>query len=297
MITVNLYGRGGQGIKTAAHIVGTTAFLSGLYVQDQPLYGAERRGALISAYVRISEKTILERGQIDNPSLVVIGDDSLLDNEDENPLQYVSASTILLINSSLNKSELLSKYKIKNPLIVSDLTKFAIEILKRPSTGVAIAAATCKLLKFEFNMLQQSLIKELINIQLSKEETAKNVDLAKTVFETTPHTDIVTARSESIQTVNMIEPKYHKPTISTCSITSTGNSILRNRGQWSSYKPIIDYDNCTKCMICYVYCPDSAYTIDSRGYPIVNYDACKGCDICKTECPVKVITLVKRSTK
>jgi pyruvate ferredoxin oxidoreductase gamma subunit len=297
VITVSLYGRGGEGIKTAAHIVGTASFLSGYNVQDQPLYGAERRGAPISAYVRISKKIIMERGQIDNPSLVVVGDDSLLDVASDNPLQNLPESTVVLINTSLSKEELVSKYNIKNSLIVFDLTKSAVDNRTKPNTGVAIASATSRFLELNFDLVRQSIIKELVNIQLSREDIAKSVDLAKTIFETIPHVTLVAPTSTKIREPGIFEPRYHEPEISTCAITATGNSILRERGQWSNYKPIIDYDNCTKCMICYVYCPDSAFTIDSRGYPIVDYEACKGCNICHTECPVKVITLVKRTKK
>jgi pyruvate ferredoxin oxidoreductase delta subunit len=60
---------------------------------------------------------------------------------------------------------------------------------------------------------------------------------------------------------------------------------------------VIDYDECTKCRICFVYCPDSAITIGADDYPHVNYDACKGCDICYTECPVKAISLVRRDDR
>jgi Pyruvate/2-oxoacid:ferredoxin oxidoreductase delta subunit len=48
-------------------------------------------------------------------------------------------------------------------------------------------------------------------------------------------------------------------------------------------------------MICFVYCPDSAITIESDSkYPIVDYGACKGCNICFTECPTKAIALERR---
>ncbi len=294
MITTSLHGRGGQGVKTAAHIIGTAAFLAGFHVQDQPLYGAERRGAPISAYVRVSNQIILERGQIDNPSLVVIAEDSLLDISIDNPLQDVSENTVVLINSSLDKPELVSKYNIKNPLILFDLTKFVPDIIAKPVLGVALAASACKVLDLNFELVRQSIIKELINIQVSKEEITKSIDLAKEVYDAIEPIAIAAPTKLGIKEFGIFELKYHKPAVSTCSITAIGNSVLRSRGQWSNYKPIIDYDKCTKCMICYVYCPDSAYTIDSQGYPIVDYDACKGCNICQTECPVKVITLVKR---
>ena len=47
-------------------------------MQDQPFYGAERRGAPISAFITISDRPILTRGIIFNPFFTIIADDSLL---------------------------------------------------------------------------------------------------------------------------------------------------------------------------------------------------------------------------
>ena len=297
MIAVSIFGRGGQGIKTASHIVGDVAFASGNQVQDQPLYGAERRGAPISAYVRISQRPILERGQIVNSSLIVIADDSLLDSVVDNPLHTVNDSTVIMINSSKDPSEIRSRYKINNVLVISDLTKITQDITHKSILGVAVSSAICKLLGFEFTAFEKSLKSELKEIGIHQDDLTKNIDLAKSCFDLISHTRIETTPKLTIKESKIIEPVYHHPKISTCTITATGNSRSRERGAWSNFKPVIDYDGCTKCMICYVYCPDSAFTIDSNGFPIVDYEACKGCNICKTECPPKVISLVRRENK
>lgn len=297
MIAVSLFGRGGQGIKTASHIVGDVAFASGNYVQDQPLYGAERRGAPISAYVRISQTPILERGQIVNSSLVVIADDSLLDSLVDNPLQTVADSTVIMINSSKDQTKIRERYRINNVLVISDLTKRTQDITHKSILGVAVASATCKLLGFEFKEVEKSLKSELKEIGIHTEEIPQNIELARSCFNQTSDVKIETITSSKIKESPIVNPTYHHPQISTCTITATGNSILRERGAWSNFKPVIDYDGCTKCMICYVYCPDSAFTIDVKGFPVVDYEACKGCNICKTECPPKVISLVTREKK
>jgi uncharacterized protein (DUF2267 family) len=80
MIRVRFHGRGGQGMKTASRIVGTAAFLDGWLSQDSPVYGAERRGAPTAAFVRIAHAPIRERGVIATPDLVVVADDTLLDD-------------------------------------------------------------------------------------------------------------------------------------------------------------------------------------------------------------------------
>ena len=68
MLRIRFHGRGGQGMKTASRIVGSAAFHAGLVVQDSPIYGAERRGAPMSAMTRIAHEPIRERGAITRPT-------------------------------------------------------------------------------------------------------------------------------------------------------------------------------------------------------------------------------------
>src|SRR3972149_7295822 len=110
MIRIRFHGRGGHGIKTASRIVGTAAFSEGYHVQDFPLYGAERRGAPITAYTRIADETILERGIIADPDVVIIADDSLIEDPMANPLGGIVPSTLIVINT--NKSDILEKITI-----------------------------------------------------------------------------------------------------------------------------------------------------------------------------------------
>ena len=59
-------------------------------------------------------------------------------------------------------------------------------------------------------------------------------------------------------------------------------------GKWRSVRPVIDYNKCTACMICWKFCPDFAIKI-INGKPHIDLDYCKGCAICIEECPVKAI--------
>jgi pyruvate ferredoxin oxidoreductase gamma subunit len=74
---IRFHGRGGQGIKTAARILGSAFFAEGFEVQDAPRYGAERRGAPLYATVRAALHPIDERGEILRPDLVVLADEML----------------------------------------------------------------------------------------------------------------------------------------------------------------------------------------------------------------------------
>jgi len=68
-------------------------------------------------------------------------------------------------------------------------------------------------------------------------------------------------------------------------------SLEYKTGDWRALRPIIDYNKCVKCMICWLYCPDMAVLWDGENVRI-NLDYCKGCGICAHECPVKAIKMV-----
>jgi len=76
-------------------------------------------------------------------------------------------------------------------------------------------------------------------------------------------------------------------------IPEPGNSKHYSTGDWRSLRPVIDREKCTRCGLCWIYCPDTAIIKAEEGrryYVDLNY--CKGCGICAEECPVKAITMV-----
>ncbi len=73
------YGRGGQGGVTAANILVYAAIYQGLYAQGFPFFGAERRGAPVMAFARISDKPILRHGMFHETDILVILDHRLID--------------------------------------------------------------------------------------------------------------------------------------------------------------------------------------------------------------------------
>ncbi|MCD6248387.1 MAG: 2-oxoacid:acceptor oxidoreductase family protein [Hadesarchaea archaeon] len=82
MEEVRFHGRGGQGAVTAANILATAAFKEGKYVQSFPMFGTERRGAPVAAFVRMSDKPIRVRFQVYEPDIVVVLDPGLLEAVD-----------------------------------------------------------------------------------------------------------------------------------------------------------------------------------------------------------------------
>jgi len=74
LIELRFHGRGGQGAVTAANILASAAVLEGKYAQAFPYFGAERRGAPVEAYARISDRPIQRHSQVREPDIVVILD-------------------------------------------------------------------------------------------------------------------------------------------------------------------------------------------------------------------------------
>ena len=69
---IRIHGRGGQGAVTAAQLLAHAAFLEGKWVQAFPYFGAERRGAPVKAFARISDEPILVHSQVYNPDYIIV---------------------------------------------------------------------------------------------------------------------------------------------------------------------------------------------------------------------------------
>ena len=69
---VRMSGLGGQGVVTAAHILGSAATTQGFESTVNPFFGAEKRLAPAESYVRISNERIYERGEILKPDIIMI---------------------------------------------------------------------------------------------------------------------------------------------------------------------------------------------------------------------------------
>jgi 2-oxoacid:acceptor oxidoreductase gamma subunit (pyruvate/2-ketoisovalerate family) len=129
MIEIRFHGRGGQGAVIASKILAVAFFKEGKYVQAFPAFGAERRGAPVSAFTRIDEIPISLRTYIYNPDRVVVLDPTLIEsidvtegmkeggiiilNSDKDPYQYESFGHFILATVDANRIAV--KYGLGTP--------------------------------------------------------------------------------------------------------------------------------------------------------------------------------------
>ena len=129
IISLTLLGRGGMGVVTCAELIAEAAFLSGSFfdVHAYPSFGAERRGAPVQAYAKLSRvNTIWDRAQIENPNVLIIFDETVLNQEIASSLKQEG---IFIINSEREPEFFVDRYKLsdKSKIVVADISKLAIE--------------------------------------------------------------------------------------------------------------------------------------------------------------------------
>jgi len=82
MQEIRFHGRGGQGTVVASILLAKAFFRAGYDVQTFPLFGVERRGAPVEAYLRLDKHKILARNNVYTPDHVVVQDAKLLQSVD-----------------------------------------------------------------------------------------------------------------------------------------------------------------------------------------------------------------------
>ena len=99
LVEICFHGRGGQGSVTAANLLVAAALKDGNKgVQAFPLFGAERRGAPIRAFARISDEEIHLRSEVYFPDIVIVLDESIIEIVDV--LKGLKRGGKILINTT-----------------------------------------------------------------------------------------------------------------------------------------------------------------------------------------------------
>ncbi len=128
-VEIIIHGRGGMGVVTCAEIIAEAAFLSGNFkdVHAYPSFGAERRGAPVQAYTKLSrEETIWDRAQIEFPNILIVFDESVLNHEISMSLKR---GGIFIINSDKEPDFFTNNYNLKEDVkvVVADISRLSIE--------------------------------------------------------------------------------------------------------------------------------------------------------------------------
>jgi 2-oxoacid:acceptor oxidoreductase gamma subunit (pyruvate/2-ketoisovalerate family) len=79
MRELRIHGRGGQGAVIASKVLAVALFREGRWVQSFPAFGVERRGAPVTAFLRIADRPIRLRCEITEPDDLIVLDPTLVE--------------------------------------------------------------------------------------------------------------------------------------------------------------------------------------------------------------------------
>lgn len=149
MFEFRLHGRGGQGIVVAAAIFAEAVFLEGYFARAFSLFGAERRGAPVTAFIRVSKDRLMPRSRIYQPDYVVVFDSTL---SGSTYIAGLKKSGTLLINAGNHWNDNLigetaneSQVKIINVDATEIAWKHKLAIGSFPMVNTAMLGAMAKI--------------------------------------------------------------------------------------------------------------------------------------------------------
>jgi len=97
MLQIVIQGRGGQGAQTAGNLLAMAFYAEGRQVQCFASYGGARRGTPVSSFLRVDDRPVRLRCDIERADAILCFDASLLEGR---LLACAHAGTLIVVNSA-----------------------------------------------------------------------------------------------------------------------------------------------------------------------------------------------------
>ena len=178
MQEIRFHGRGGQGTVVASVLLAKAYFSAGYYVQSFPLFGVERRGAPVEAYLRLDKKKILIRSNVYAPDHVIVQDANLLEHVDVIKGLKPQGWVVLNAAAPLENLQLFSGFRFAHV----DATRIALEHDLGTRTQPIINTAMLGALARVMGAPPMDMISEAIQMDISS-NPSENVKAAQTAYD------------------------------------------------------------------------------------------------------------------
>jgi len=142
MRELRIHGRGGQGAVIASKVLAVALFGEGRWVQSFPAFGVERRGAPVTAFLRVADAPIRLRCEVAAPDDLIVLDPTLIDAIDVTA--GLKAGGAILINSARAPAEygaLAARYRLATVDASAIATSHGIGSRTQPIVNTAILGA------------------------------------------------------------------------------------------------------------------------------------------------------------
>ncbi|ESQ23269.1 MAG: 2-oxoacid:acceptor oxidoreductase, gamma subunit, pyruvate/2-ketoisovalerate family [uncultured Acidilobus sp. MG] len=180
MLEIRWHGRGGQGAVTASEVIASASILEGKYALAFPEFGAERRGAPVRAYTRVTDTPLIPRTPVERPDVVVILDRSLIK---QNYVEGLKEGGVVVANTPAKPSELLEKLGLGSSYRAAtvDATSIALKWLKANIVNTAILGALVR----STGVVKLDTVLEVIKSRFHGRVAEANVMAVKEAYEST----------------------------------------------------------------------------------------------------------------
>lgn len=130
LIEIRWHGRARQGVITASEMLAGAALADNKHFFSFPDFGAERAGAPVRAFTRVSNQPIRHHCTINEPDVVVLLDPTLFGVVDF--VSGLKPGGTLLINSSLTPQEARARLGVKDARVLTvNATRISLDTIGR----------------------------------------------------------------------------------------------------------------------------------------------------------------------
>ncbi|NIA12477.1 MAG: pyruvate oxidoreductase subunit gamma [Nitrospiraceae bacterium] len=182
IVEIRWHGRGGQGAISSAQLLARAAFDDGFQgVTSAPTFGAERRGAPVSASNRLSREPLRTFSQIEHPSAVIVLDDTLLEVADAT--KGLIEDGWLVINSPLDPAAVECSGSFR--IATADATRIAQELDLVVAGSVIVNTAMLGAFARATELVTLESVERAIAEKFPAELARRNFEAARRTYERT----------------------------------------------------------------------------------------------------------------
>lgn len=182
-IGIRWHARGGQGAVTASKILAEAAKFEDNYFLGLPDYGAERAGAAMRSFTKVSSKPIRDLSEITEPDVVVVLDSTLMDEIDV--VAGLKEDGALIVNTTQSPSDIRARVGYKGKIATVDATSISIETMGRNMPNIAMLGALAQTVEVVSKENLIRMIRESLGDKFKEAVVEANVKAFEKAYETT----------------------------------------------------------------------------------------------------------------
>lgn len=177
---VIFHARAGQGAKSVAEVLVEAAMDKGMHIQAWPNYGAERSGAPMWTFARISKKPIKTHAAVKNAGMVVVIDPTLLNCIDV--LCNLKKDGTLIVNYC-KVADVKAATKFRGKIFAVGGSEISKRLLGRNFANIPMLGALIKVSGIVDLRSVTNVVRKMFLTKLGAEMTEKNLMALKEGYE------------------------------------------------------------------------------------------------------------------